>query len=804
MTIRHRTPSSAYSDGVERRGPLLLLGGAVLALVLLTVGAVPGVRSPDDGTVPWLDDLVQPLGHVLATAAAVWAAATSRGPARWGWGFVAAAIGVRTLALVYAILVLDRSLEQPGFAAATWGLAVLLLVGGLVALTRALRLPGSRVVLLDALMGALAAAAVASTVLLELVESRPVVGTAFAVMEIGLISAFVALVAGTHLHVSRALLVLGLGVVAFVATNGLLLEPLAAQRLQPGTALAPLTLASAVLIAAAPWVGSAPVTRRVGDEVDLHILRIMATICLGVLVAATMFPLPVTGVAFAVAGLLVGILRSRLTETINRGRASRAIAAKDEELLRFRALVEASGDFIALGTLEGEVLYLNPAARRLIGVAEEGPLPSMSIGQMLSPEAARHQREVERPQIMATGSWVGESTLLHRGGGEPVPVFKNTFLVRDEDGQPWLLGTIMRDITELRAAQAGLERFRSLVDASSDFIALADLDGTVRYVNPAGRQMVGLADDADVEATTIADYLTEEGLRASVEVEQPAVVAEGRWRGESTLRDLRGGPAVPVTINSFLVRHQQTGEPWLLATVQRDISELREAHRRVQQLADDRQLLLRHLVEAQEAERAKIAADVHDDPVQVMAAVDLQLGLVQRQIGAGADPSELTSLLEQMRLTVAQANDRLRFLLFDLDSPAQREEIGTALAEAAAHVLGDSVRSEVRCESGLELDETVRVLVYRIAKEAMVNVRKHAGAARVVLCLRRREGGVEMTITDDGVGMPVAAPEPRPGHRGLSDMRDRAAIAGGSVTWASGDGGGTEVRVWIPVSGHAD
>jgi signal transduction histidine kinase len=96
------------------------------------------------------------------------------------------------------------------------------------------------------------------------------------------------------------------------------------------------------------------------------------------------------------------------------------------------------------------------------------------------------------------------------------------------------------------------------------------------------------------------------------------------------------------------------------------------------------------------------------------------------------------------------------------------------------------------------------VLVYRIAKEAMVNVRKHARATRVLIDVRRVEDGVEVIVSDDGVGLPPEEPTSRPGHRGVHDMRDRAAIAGGSVTLRDGDQGGAVVRLWIPLSDNRD
>ena len=797
------------------RAPRFLLAGAAITVLALLVALLPGVRS---GTEPVtaLDDVAQPLGYGLASAAAAWGAVGARGWARVGWALVAAALAMRMTALLLAIHLLDRRLVDPFPAGGAWATSIVLLIAGLVFLERANRPAGSRVLALDAVMGALAAAAVGVTVYEEALEglaAAALPGAAFRVevlfpaAEIGLVSVFAGVLAGTHLHLSRTVLMLGAGVVGFVVSDGFLLQQLAAQELRPGTLLSPLSLGSTVLIAGAPWAGATPVAHLAAREADLRVPRLLSVACLGVLLLDAVEPVsvPPLGVVLAVAALAVGLTRTGLTQLLSTRRSEATIAEKDEELLRFRALVEASADYIGIGTLQGRILFLNPAARRMSGMGPDDSLDDFTIARALTDEAAVHQHEVERPQIMTTGSWKGESAIRDQsGGGRPVPVYKNTFMIRDDAGAPWLLGTIMRDITELKEAESYVERFRSLVEASSDFIALAELDGTVRYLNPAGRRMVGMDPEDDVEQTSISDFLTEEGLRASVEVEQPAVVADGEWRGESTLRHQRGGPPIPVTINSFLIRRPETGEPWLLATVQRNITELHAARTELQRLADDRQELLRHLVEAQEAERSRIAADVHDDPVQVMAAVDLQLGLVQRQLESTAGIEQTRALLEQMRSTVSEANDRLRYLLFDLDSPAQREDVETALGEAAAYVLKDTVRWDVRCEAGLDLDETARVLVYRIAKEAMVNVRKHAQADRVRIDVRRLEDGVEVVVADDGVGLPPGHVAPRPGHRGISDMRDRAAIAGGSVTLTDGPERGAVMRLWIPVSANGD
>jgi PAS domain S-box-containing protein len=349
---------------------------------------------------------------------------------------------------------------------------------------------------------------------------------------------------------------------------------------------------------------------------------------------------------------------------------------------------------------------------------------------------------------------------------------------------------------EIADQQLQLERFRALVDASSDFIAIAGTDGSVLYVNPAGRRIVGLEPDADVSTTTIADYLTEEGLQASLEIEQPAVMTQGHWEGESTLRDLRGGPPTPVAIASFVMLHPRTGEPWLLATVQRDISETLEAERSLQELADQRQALLERLVQAEEEERARIAADVHDDSVQALAAVELRMLLLRREVERCAP--ELLPTLEGVRESVSHATDRLRHLLFDLESPARRTDLANALADAAAYVFEDAVRWSVEGDTEVDVPEGIRVTAYRIAREAMVNVRKHADADRVRIGLERTPRGVEVTVSDDGVGIDPVGLRHRPGHLGIAGMRERAAIAGGGLEIESRDEGGTTVRLWLP------
>ena len=145
-------------------------------------------------------------------------------------------------------------------------------------------------------------------------------------------------------------------------------------------------------------------------------------------------------------------------------------------------------------------------------------------------------------------------------------------LVSSEDGTPRGVLVSFHDVTDRQRTLEELQQFASLVALSSDFVAIAGLDQRVLYINEAGRKLVGLTSIEQARALTIPELLTEEGLRASREIEQPAVRATGRWEGEGSLRHVTTGAEIPVRISSYLVRHPDTNEPWALATIQRDIS----------------------------------------------------------------------------------------------------------------------------------------------------------------------------------------------------------------------------------------
>jgi signal transduction histidine kinase len=234
---------------------------------------------------------------------------------------------------------------------------------------------------------------------------------------------------------------------------------------------------------------------------------------------------------------------------------------------------------------------------------------------------------------------------------------------------------------------------------------------------------------------------------------------------------------------------------WLM--VLRDVTDHHRTLRSLRQLDEQRRSLLERLVTSQEEERRQVAGDIHDDAIQAMVAVTLQLQVLAGRL---RDPGAY-EMLERLKATAAESVGRLRQLVFELRPPLL-DEVGLAAAidqyaRRAGELAGFSV--QLGDEAAGELPPELRVVAYRIVQEALANVRVHARASRVAIRLKEVEGGLLVRVSDDGIGFLPGLTERRPaGHLGLISMREQATMAGGWCRVASAPGMGTTVELWLP------
>lgn len=367
-------------------------------------------------------------------------------------------------------------------------------------------------------------------------------------------------------------------------------------------------------------------------------------------------------------------------------------------------------------------------------------------------------------------------------------------------------GTLAVAITRERASGALREaetRYRTLVEQipTVTHISRYDEASSTTYMSPQVEGMLGYSPQEWVADLHMWEQLVHPEDLALV----MATNEEFLRTGEPFLLDYRliakDGRVVWIRDETVLIRDEE-GAPthaqgtWMDITDRKHAEE--ELHRSMEQLhrADqERRRLLAYLVKAQEAERARIAADIHDDPLQKVAAAGVRIGALRARL----DDAHLTDLCDELEAVVNKAVGSLRHLLFELRPPALHEgNLGAAIRDSlteASEEAGFTFDLEDHLD---DLPEETRVICYRIAQEAVTNARKHASASRVRVRMEPRTGGVFVRIADDGVGFDPQGTSVGPGHLGVRTMRERAELAGGWLKIWSATGAGTTVEFWVP------
>jgi signal transduction histidine kinase len=216
---------------------------------------------------------------------------------------------------------------------------------------------------------------------------------------------------------------------------------------------------------------------------------------------------------------------------------------------------------------------------------------------------------------------------------------------------------------------------------------------------------------------------------------------------------------------------------------------------------EQRRMVLNQMLSAEADERARIAEELHDDTVQVLTATLLSLDR-QRLSGDRGSYEASAEAGRRARDTLALALERTRRLMFELRPPLlEAHGLGPAvrdLVEHANHELGLEVAVRVEVPRYAEAFET---LVYRIVREAVANVRRHARAHRLEVTLTQTGGELLGTIIDDGRGFDVRRALDRHRarlHLGLDATTERIRLAGGTIDIDSTPGEGTRLEFRLP------
>jgi signal transduction histidine kinase len=229
---------------------------------------------------------------------------------------------------------------------------------------------------------------------------------------------------------------------------------------------------------------------------------------------------------------------------------------------------------------------------------------------------------------------------------------------------------------------------------------------------------------------------------------------------------------------------------------------------------------LRYGMEARERERTRWAREIHDESIQGIGALRLQLANARDLDDREALRAAVDNVLEGLGTEI----DGLRHLITEL-RPAALDDLGLAaaleaLARRAQAIDGLEVVTEIdlggaggdaAAEGGasrdVRLDPELESTIYRIVQEALTNVSRHAQASRAIVRVLARDGSVSAAVSDDGRGLPDSGSlGPRgdglEGGFGMGGMRERAELVGGELEFSPAPGGGTLVRLTVPLAGR--
>jgi len=337
-------------------------------------------------------------------------------------------------------------------------------------------------------------------------------------------------------------------------------------------------------------------------------------------------------------------------------------------------------------------------------------------------------------------------------------------------------------------------RLRLLLDAAVDGVVEMDARGRIVRANGAFCSMVHLPME-EVLGRSWADMVKRssrgtDSLAALPDTGEALVTTES---GTSYL-EARSSKIPTVPPGRLLMIRDVTASKTAEQTI-------RTLFQFLQDRDEDRTRLLQRTNSAIEVERNRIARDLHDGPIQGISATTLSLEAV-RMMMESADGNRALELLRKVSEELSEEAMNLRRIMSDLRPPVLEQRGLIPAVRELCDRWHDELGIEVTviASAHTEMPSDVETLAYRVVQEALSNVKKHADATEVTVRLETSAGTLRVEVRDNGVGFDPEEARAflRSGRVGLASMRERAELAGGTLTVKSSRGEGTTIMASLP------
>lgn len=440
---------------------------------------------------------------------------------------------------------------------------------------------------------------------------------------------------------------------------------------------------------------------------------------------------------------------------------------------------------------QGRIMYASPNLPGMLGYTQDDFSAGINVSQITLPENLQMARD--RFKRIWRGEKPGpiEYHLLRKDGYTLPVLILSTRIVQRDFGPG--VRAVLIDLSERRQMESAIKeserRYREVFDCASDAIFMRDLQGNIIEANESASALTGYSVD-ELMGMNASQFLTAPSFSVIMERQRRLIdgrITSQRYEVEVVKKD---GTILTIEVVSRLMT--ENGQPASMLLIARDITEQKRLRRNMQSYISE-------ITKAQEDERRRIARELHDETTQSLATLTFDIEALTRSQNDWSD--EAVRICEQLRTRIDRIIDGVRRFSHEL-RPDVLDHLG--LLVALESLVGE-LNKETRIEAVVEVVGTERrllpdmeLVLFRVAQEALHNVRKHAAATRAVVRIEFEAKKVSLRITDNGKGFEV--PEilgdfAGKGKLGLIGMRERAWLFGGRFSVKSEVGKGTTVTV---------
>lgn len=486
---------------------------------------------------------------------------------------------------------------------------------------------------------------------------------------------------------------------------------------------------------------------------------------------------------------------------------------------KFRCLSESIQEIFWLRTRD-EMLYVSPMYERIWGRSRETLYKNpTSFLDAVHPE--------DRPRVTAafeveqTGRGFNQEYRIIQPDGSVRWIHARAFPAGRHLEEKWRAG-IAQDITYRKLAEEQLKdqenRLRSILAAAPVGIGVVR-DRIIEEVNPELCRMVGYKAGELVGQSAKLLYPSEGEFRRMGNQKYAQIEKLGMGSVDTQLK-CKDGRVIDVFLSSAPFDRENPSEGVTFTVLditerKRNQKELRKAKEMLEQRVEERtaelratvqqrEYLSRRLVDLLERERTEIGYALHDEIGQIMAGVSLQLEEWKKF--RSADGAPMADRVERIQEHLREAVKQARGLSSNLRSETlQRFGLLSSIRELIDETQkNNDIKVRLFAEHIPEdLEESKSLTIFRLVQEALTNILKHADAKDVFVNLNVRDGKISLTIEDEGVGFDYGTVEERKRHSrqhlGITIMRERTAMVGGTFEIDSTPGKGTHILAEVPI-----